>query len=256
MRTYPALLQLSVWVIALLLLTTSPAYAGPITTSTALPVHEGELILRGQMKFTRATGDSSPLDRDLTVWAVPNVAVYGVNEKLALFGVFPYLDKELKVTTPSGRRTRGDAGIGDVTFLARYSAGQWDKPGETFRLAPFVGLEVPTGEDDERDSLGRLPQPLQLGSGSWDPTLGTIFTWQTLQWEFDSSASYKFNTTANDFEFGDVARLDLSFQYRLWPRTLGEGVPGFLYGVVESNLIWQDRNEISGASDRNSGGVT
>ena len=57
-------------------------------------------------------------------------------------------------------------------------------------------------------------------------------------------------------ENGDVARLDLSFQYRLWPRTLGEGVPGFLYGVAESNLIWQDRHEISGASDRNSGGVT
>jgi len=109
-RACPALLQRSLWMIAVLLLTESPASAGPITTSTALPVHEGELILRGQMKFTRATGDPSPLNRDLTVWAAPSVAVYGVNEKLALFGVFPYLDKELKVTTPAGRRTRGDAG--------------------------------------------------------------------------------------------------------------------------------------------------
>ncbi len=248
-----------------------PAVAGPITTNTALPVHEHEFILRAQAMFVRSTGDPSPMDRELTVWAVPTVAVFGATEKLALFGVFPYLDKELKVTTPMGRRTRGDSGIGDFTFLARYTVGQWDYPGETLRLAPFAGLQVPTGEDDERDSLGRLPQPLQLGSGSWDPIAGTVFTWQTLDWEFDTSASYKLNTEANDFEFGDVFRLDLSFQYRLWPWTL-EGpeededdddaeespqyVPGFFYGVLECNFIWQDRNEISGSRNRDSGGFT
>ena len=72
----------------------------------------------------------------------------------------------------------------------------------------------------------------------------------------DSSASYKFNTEAHDFEFGDVARLDLSFQYRLWPRELGQGVPGFLYAVAETNLIWQDRNELAGSRDPDSGGTT
>lgn len=230
--------------------------AGPITTNTALPVHDGELIIRAQGKLIRATDDSSPMDRDLTVWAVPTVLVYGATEKLALFGVFPYLDKDLEVTTPEGRRSRGDSGLGDLRLFARYSALQWDSPGETLRLAPFLGLEVPSGRDDESDALGRLPQPLQLGSGSWDPFLGLVLTWQTLDWEFDSSVSYDFRTEANDFELGDVFRTDLSFQYRLWPRELGEGVPGFLYLVAESNLLWQDRNESSGSSDPNSGGTT
>jgi len=196
------------------------------------------------------------MDRELTVWSAPTVFVYGATEKLALFGVFPYLGKSLDITTPSGRLTRGDSGLGDFKFLARYILGQWDGPGETLRIGPFVGLEVPTGEDDEADSLGRLPQPLQLGSGSWDPIVGTALSWQSLDWEFDTSVSYKFNTQANGFEFGDQARFDASFQYRLWPRTLGEGVPGYLNGVVESNLLWQDHNEAAGLRDHNSGGLT
>ncbi len=228
--------------------------AAPITTNTALPVSEGELLLRVQAKYIRSTGDSSSLHRELRVWAAPTVLVYGASEKIALFGIFPWLDKSLDLTTPLGRVNRGDSGMGDFRFLARYTLGQWDKTGETMRLAPFMGLEIPTGKDNTQDSLGFLPSPLQLGSGSWDPMIGTVFTWQKLDWQFDSSLSYKFNTAANGYQFGDEARLDLSFQYRLWPRELGSGVPGFLYGVVESNLIWRDRDQQAAADVFDSGG--
>ena len=119
--------------------TALPAF-GQITTNTALPVAEGEFIIREQGKFLRATGDSSPMDRELSVTAIPTVVVYGATQKLALFGIFPYLDKKLEVTTPMGRTTRGDSGPGDFTFLARYTARQWDSPGETKRLAPFLRM--------------------------------------------------------------------------------------------------------------------
>ena len=102
------------------------------------------MIVRGQGKLIRSTGDSTFMNRELTIWAAPTVLVYGATERLALFGVFPYLDKSLDITTPSGRRTRGDSGIGDFRFLARYTLGQWDRPGETLRIGPFVGLDVRT----------------------------------------------------------------------------------------------------------------
>lgn len=230
--------------------------AAPITSNTALPAHEGEFILRAQVKYLRSTDDSTPMNRELSVWSAPSVFVYGLTEKFTLFGIAPYLDKTLYLTTLAGRQTRGVFGLGDMRFLARYTLGQWDKPGETSRLTPFIGLEVPTGEDDQGDSLGRLPQPLQLGSGSWDPVIGTVFTRQTLKRQFDSSISYKFNTAANGFEFGDALNLDLSYQHRIWPRQLGKGVPGYLYAVVESNMIWQDNNKVFGIRDANSGGTT
>lgn len=233
------------------------AEAAPQTFNTALPVAEGEFVFREQFIYRKATDDPSPADRDLQVLGAVSVLGYGVNSDLAIFGVLPYLDKELDVTTPSGQRvTRDTNGIGDARLFGRYTVYQDDAPGRTFRVAPFLGLELPTGDDDDSDSLGTLPAPLQLGSGSWDPFGGIVLTYQTLDFQIDAQASYEANTQANSFEFGDVARLDGSLQYRLWPRELGAGVPGFLYGVLEGNLIYQAKNEMNGAKDPNSGGTS
>ena len=240
----------------LTLLSVGIAAAAPITFNTALPVAREEVLVRAQVKFLRSTDDPSDADRDLTVWAVPVVAAYGITEKLALFSILPMMDKEIKLTVPGGRVSRGDTGIGDFTALTRYTVWKKDQPGSTLRLAPFIALEIPTGDDNETDSLGRLPQPLQMGSGSWDPSIGLVLTSQTLARQIDTSLSYKFNTEANNFEFGDVARFDFSYQHRVWPGVLGSGVQGFLYGVLESNLIWQDNNRVNGVEDDNSGGNT
>ena len=247
---------LPVLLLAAVLLSVSSSHTAPVSFNTALPVAKGEFILREQAVILRSTDNSGGADRDLSVLAIPSVLVYGVNEKLALFGIVPYVNKSLDITTPAGRVNRDTSGLGDVTALARYTMWSRDRLGSTMRLAPFVGLEMPTGDNAERDSLGRIPQPLQGGSGSWDPRVGTIFTWQTFDWEFDSSVGYQFNTKANSFQFGDRARVDLSYQYRLWPRELSGGVPAFFYGVLESNLLFDRKNEIGGMNDPNSGGMT
>ncbi len=78
-----------------------------------------------------------------------------------------------------------------------------------------------------------------------------VATYQTLDYQVDAQISYK-----NGFEFGDELRLDGSLQYRQWPRELGAGVPGFLYGVIEANLLHRDENEINGIEDGDSGGTS
>ena len=75
---------------------TTVSYASPITFNTALPVARGEGIFRIQSKLIRSTGDPSPMDRELEVWAFPIVAVYGFTEKLALFGIAPIFIKNLE----------------------------------------------------------------------------------------------------------------------------------------------------------------
>ena len=240
----------------LLIPTFREAVAAPITFNTALPVARDEKLVRIQTKLLLSIDDPSSADRDLTVRAVPMVAVYGVTEKLALFGILPVLDKEIKITTDAGRLTRGDSGIGDFTAMARYTAWKKDAPGKTIRLAPFVAFKMPTGEDRATDSFGILPQPLQLGSGAWDYSLGMVLTRQTLDRQIDASISYTLKTEANEFEFGDEARIDASYQHRVWPRELSSGVPGFMYAVLESNLIWQGNNRSRGIADNNTGGVT
>lgn len=232
------------------------ARAAPESFNTALPVAEGEFVFREQFILDQSGDDPSGADRDRTAWALVSVLGYGATSDLALFGVVPYVDRSLDITQGGTRRTRSASGLGDISLFGRYTVFRRDWPGRTLRVASFAGLELPTGDDDETDSFGRLPASVQPGSGSWDPFGGLVLSYQTLDFEVDAQASYRANTKANDFEFGDVARLDGALQYRLWPRELGSGVPGFLYGVLEANLIHRDKDQFSGTNDPDSGGLS
>ena len=231
------------------------AGAAPQTFNTALPVAEGEFVFREQAVLDQSGDDPSGAERDRTAWSAISVLGYGVNSDLALFGVVPYVDKRLELTEDGARRARGARGLGDVSLFGRYTVFKRNFRGGNFRIAPFAGVELPTGDDEMSDSFGLLPASVRPGSGSWDPFGGIVLTYQTLDYQIDAQASYKINTEANDFEFGDVARLDASFQYRLWPRELKGGVPGFVYGILEANLIHQDKNRSGGLADANSNGT-
>ncbi len=231
------------------------ALTAPITFNTALPVAKGEFVFREQLVLGRAGGDPSGADRDRTAWSAISVLGYGVDADLALFAVVPYVDRRLELVEGGTRRARSARGLGDVRLFARYTAVKRNFRGGSFRIAPFAGIEPPTGADGERDAFGRLPASVQPGSGSWDAFGGIVATYQTLDLELDAQASYQVNTEANDFEFGDVARLDASLQYRLWPRRIGVGVPGFLYGVLEANLVHQARNRSAGVANPDSNGT-
>lgn len=229
--------------------------AAPQTFNTALPVAKGEFIFREQAVTDQSGDDPSGAGRDRTALAAISVFGFGVNSDLALFGVVPYVDKRLELTENGGRRARSARGFGDVSLFGRYTVFKRNFRGGSFRIAPFAGAEFPTGNDEVRDSFGLLPASVQPGSGSWDIFSGIVLTYQTLDFQIDAQASYKVNTEANDFEFGDIARLDVSFQYRLWPRALKGGVPGFVYGILEANLIAQEKNRRGGVDDADSNGT-
>lgn len=230
------------------------AHAGPITFLTALPVPQSQAVVHWQYVLVRATDDPTPAERDLTVNAVPLAVAVGATSRLAIFGIIPIVNKSMKVMTPIGRMTRDSTGLGDIVTFARYTIYAVDVAESTFRVAPFGGLKMPTGDSDASDAFGQLPRPLQPGSGSWDALGGLAVTFQTKQWELDADVGYKKNAEADGYRFGDEFSTDLSFQYRVWPRQLSTGVPAFLFAVVETNLISQGRHEVAGTRDPDSGG--
>ena len=236
---------------------TPAGHSAPQTFNTALPVAKSEFVFREQLFRHRASDDPSAAARDLEVLGSVSVLGAGIFRNLVIFGVLPYHHKTLDLSVPGGALSRGTSGLADARVFGRYTVYQNNAPGRTFRIAPFLGVELPTGDDNDSDSSGRLPATLQLGSGSWDPFAGAVLTYQTLRYQFDVQASYKINTQANDFEFGDEARLDASFQYRLVPRVLDTtGVPGYLYGVLEGSVVHHRRNSLNGVDDPNSGGTS
>jgi len=256
MRYSPVRLRIAL-VIILCSLFMATATAAPITFNTALPVGKGEFVNREQLVLTRSGKDPSGAERKIKRNALVSVLVYGINGKLTLFGVLPYIDKELSFPAPgAGPVSRSSRGIGDTSIFLRYTLHQNDQRGSTFRLAAFGGVKMPTGNDRETAILGLLPPPLQSGSGSWDGFGGLVTTWQTLDFQVDAQLSYTVKTQANNFQAGNEARLDGSFQYRLFPRELQSGVPAYVYGVLETNFIHRDKNTFMGKTDPNSGGTT
>lgn len=232
------------------------SWSAPITFNTALPVHEGGYVLREQFVFMKNADDPTAAKRDMEATGLISVLGHGVTRDFALFGMLPYVDKRLEMTVGGQQLTRRRSGVGGLTVLGRYTVHESNAPGRTFRIAPFLGVKAPTGEDRARDRAGRLPPPVQPGSGSWDALGGAVLTWQTLDFQIDSQVSYKANGKANGFRAGKVLQIDGSLQSRLWPRALGAGIPAFLYGVLEANLVHAAKDRMRGVSDPNSGGTT
>ncbi|MFQ5483193.1 MAG: transporter, partial [Nitrospinaceae bacterium] len=147
---------------------------------------EDEFIFREQFIFDRSGHDPSGAARNRDGFAAVSVLGYGVTSDLALFGVLPYVDKSLELTANGVNQTRDAKGLGDLTLFGRYTVFKDNIPGRTFRVAPIAGVEIPTGDDDATDGLGRLPASLQAGSGSADPFAGMVATYQTLDFEIDA----------------------------------------------------------------------
>lgn len=241
------------------LLATLPivAEASPVTFLTALPVGRHRFVLDEQYLSMESTHDLAATQRALQVTGIVSTLAYGISGRLTVLAMLPYAHKHLDMTTPSGARlSRGTTGFGDSTVLARYTAYEHNTTAGTLRVAPLFGVIVPTGPDDESDAYGLIPRPLQPGSGAWGTEAGGVVTRQALDYEWDAAFTYITSGTATGFRSGDTAELDGSFQYRLWPYQLGDGLPHFLYGGVEANLVHRQQDRVNSAPDPNSGGTT
>jgi len=249
--------QFIIFFIALFKITITSAM--PINNDTALFVAQGQALIREQGQFTKKANDPTPMNRVIHVFALRSVFLYGITEKISLLGKYPLLHKRLKLTIDSKRITRKATGFGDLTVLTKYRFFKRDKPAETIRSALFGGLKFPTGSTHKCDCLGELPRPLQPGTGSWDPIVGGVFTWQTLRQQIDIALQYKFNTRNRNFTFGDSFRHDISYQRRIWSSESSEkgtDIPSYLYAVLEANGIFNQKNKSCNIIDNNSGGYT
>jgi hypothetical protein len=221
------------------LIAASGACAAPITFNTALPVSKGGLIYRQQAIVTRSADNEGGDSREVTEVMGISVLGYGVTPKLAAFGVLPVLYRDSEI----GARETDEFGVGDASFFARYEIFRSDAPGRTLRLAPFAGLNLPTGERGE------------TGDGAADFFGGLILTAAATDWNFDGQIQYVANREAKGFKRGDAISADASLQYRLLPAEGAANDRGFLFAVLEFNVTSSDENRLLGVDDPNSGGV-
>jgi hypothetical protein len=119
----------------------------------------------------------------------------------------------------------------------------------------MFGLELPVGRTDLEDGGLRLPQSMQLGSGSLDAILGFAFTRVAGRWLFNSDLIGKFNSEANGFRFGNSYRFDMGAQFRLIPVKYVSFTQTTVNLVLEVNTIYSEKNSAAGVSVYDSGGT-
>ncbi len=221
-------------------------HAAPITFNTALPVGKGEIVWRQQLITSQARSDNGSARRRKT--NLVSTLAYGITPDLTVFASTGLTDKSL--ISSSGLR-RSNFGLTDSSLTLRYSAYRSDFTGGTVRFAPIIGVEIPTGDDQESDSLGQLPRNLQSGSGTTDYFVGGVFTYSKTDWGFDVQFLHRENGQNQDFRSGDITRLDLSLR-----KLLISTSNYFLNGLIEFNLTDQDANTINNQVDNASDSTT
>lgn len=212
--------------------------AAPIATNTALPLGDRGVVMREQIMFMRASDSLSGLSREVERFELRTTVGYGVSRKLAVFAAIPYAD----ISSDIGGTKSSASGFGDAMMFARYEIYNVNRAGGTLRVAPYLGLRMPTGKEGE------------TGDGSVDAFGGLVVTVASIDWELDSQIRYDLNREADGFDRGNVLTLDSSLQYRIAPAAINAATEGFLFGVMELSAGFAGKNETAGVENPNSGG--
>tara|TARA_R110002126_G_scaffold128103_1_gene270512 strand:+ start:7495 stop:8685 length:1191 start_codon:yes stop_codon:yes gene_type:complete len=166
--------------------------------------------------------------------------VHGFNERWTIWGVLPVVEKELDADiNGGGTSTSKTSGLGDVRLGGNYLFHE----DESQRVNFSIGVTLPTGEFDGRDTYGAvanalLPYAMQLGGGTFDilPSAG----WVRLQdgWSMGARAWGRFPIGKNSDDWAISREFDADF----WAsRELSQELTGMLrlnaqwWGDIQGN---------------------
>jgi hypothetical protein len=105
------------------------------------------------------------------------------------------------------------SGVGDASFSINYKILEKEKGLNSQVLTVGAGVKLPTGTNTAMKSAEE--QNFQLGTGSFDYSFNTSYTFTHRSWMFGANASYKYNTAnATGFRFGDIITNAVTVAYR------------------------------------------
>lgn len=161
-------------------------------------------------------------------------AMYAPSDSVTLMLMLNYFDKKMRHityqggmgTTQLGRFTGGSRGLGDSTVAALINLGH----AQHSNMHLIAGVSVPTGSTDEQGQVltpmnmrptVRLPYPMQLGSGSFDPIVGFNYSsnGERISWGAQWRSTFRSSDNDEGYRLGDEHRLTAWLSY-LWSAPL------------------------------------
>jgi hypothetical protein len=154
----------------------------------------------------------------------------------------------MKMSTGQDGFTMESDGIGDTMLMTKYRLFTDDPLIPKSQASFFFGLSIPTGSIDEKNTKhplaakqeDQLPYGMQLGSGTFDPTIGILYQGSLSPWWWGANLLYtgRLYDNKRDYRLGNELRLDLYGMFQLRHDT-----------VLELQLNSSSQGEISGEMD-------
>lgn len=164
------------WVLPLLLLCSTATHGGGITADVGLTPPLDRWIFRTQLRYMERGDDPTAMDREARMYAVPMVLAYGLQPNLTVIARQIAFHRQMSM--PGG--TQKDSGFGDFALISKWRVLRINHPDYIIGVAPTLGIEFPTGDDD-------------FGSETWDALTGLFFTLRQGALGADLNLEYTFN---------------------------------------------------------------
>ncbi|MFQ5509125.1 MAG: hypothetical protein ACE5FN_07290 [Leptospirillia bacterium] len=177
--------------------------------------------------------------------------------------MFMYTDKQMDMTFNSTMAgvtgqpgfTMESSGFADTMIMTKYRLFADDPLGPTRQASLLMGLSLPTGPIDEQNSthpLGMrqtelLPYGMQLGSGTFDPTVGLLYQAATSPWWWGANltGTFRLHDNKRDYRLGNRYALDLYAMRQIRHDLLWQ---------AQANYAWQ--GDIGGVMDEFASGAS
>ena len=127
-------------------------------------------------------------------------------------------------TTGQSGFTMQSKGYADTMLMAKYRLYADDGLIPSRELSLFGGLSIPTGSIDKRNTTHPLamrkkellPYGMQLGSGTWDPSIGILYQRSTSPWWWGIDARYtaRFGHNKRGYRLGNRTQVDGYLMYQ------------------------------------------
>jgi hypothetical protein len=137
--------------------------------------------------------------------------MYAPSDRVTLMVMGNYISNSMDLRTRMGVDfTTESDGLGDITVSSLIKIMNSNRQS----LHANVGISIPTGDIDQRDDMPAgqnmpLAYPMQLGSGTWDPSLGLTYLGQSDRFSWGTQTIYKFRLSENSENYTFGNRFDI-----------------------------------------------